>query len=75
MPAHPFSDGPFGGLIQRLVDPKRHATLWPSRGDRGDGSNLATAPGDEARSASMSYETPVVFVVDDDVSVRIPLNC
>ena len=36
--------------------------------------DLATAPGDEARSASMSHETPVVFVVDDDVSVRESLE-
>lgn len=37
-------------------------------------TDLTTAPGDEARSASMSYETPVVFVVDDDVSVRESLE-
>jgi FixJ family two-component response regulator len=34
----------------------------------------STAPGNEARSASMSHETPVVFVVDDDVSVRESLE-
>jgi FixJ family two-component response regulator len=37
-------------------------------------TDLATAPGGEARSASMSQETPVVFVVDDDVSVRESLE-
>nr|WP_244621893.1 response regulator [Mesorhizobium albiziae] len=37
-------------------------------------TDLATAQGDEARSASMSDETPVVFVVDDDVSVRESLE-
>ena len=36
--------------------------------------DLATAPGDGARSASMSQDTPVVFVVDDDVSVRESLE-
>ena len=35
---------------------------------------LATASKDEARSASMSDETPVVFVVDDDISVRESLE-
>jgi FixJ family two-component response regulator len=35
---------------------------------------LATAPGDTARSASMLRETPVVFIVDDDVSVRESLE-
>jgi FixJ family two-component response regulator len=35
---------------------------------------FATAPGDGARSASMSHELPVVFVVDDDVSVRESLE-
>ncbi len=33
-------------------------------------TDLGTAPGDEARLVSMPHETPVVFVVDDDVSVR-----
>ena len=37
-------------------------------------TDSATAPDDESRSASMSYETPVVFVVDDDVSVREALE-
>lgn len=37
-------------------------------------TDLATARGDVARSASMSQETPVVFVVDDDVSVRESLE-
>lgn len=37
-------------------------------------TDLAIAPGDEARSASMSHETPIVFVVDDDVSVRESLE-
>ena len=36
--------------------------------------DLATAPGTWERSESMSYETPVVFVVDDDVSVRESLE-
>jgi FixJ family two-component response regulator len=37
-------------------------------------TDLTTAPGDEARSASMSHETHIVFVVDDDVSVRESLE-
>jgi FixJ family two-component response regulator len=37
-------------------------------------ADLATAPRDGARSASMSHEMPVVFVVDDDVSVRESLE-
>src|SRR6476469_1802768 len=37
-------------------------------------TDFATAPGDGARSASMSQETPVVFVVDDDISVRESLE-
>nr|WP_244742909.1 response regulator [Mesorhizobium sp. L-8-10] len=37
-------------------------------------TDLATAPGDKARLAFMSDETPVVFVVDDDVSVRESLE-
>jgi FixJ family two-component response regulator len=37
-------------------------------------TDLATAPGGRARSASMSHETPVVFIVDDDVSVRESLE-
>jgi FixJ family two-component response regulator len=37
-------------------------------------TNPATASGDEARLAFMSHETPVVFVVDDDVSVRESLE-
>src|SRR4051812_27479918 len=37
-------------------------------------TDLASAPGDGARSASMSQATPVVFVVDDDVSVRESLE-
>jgi FixJ family two-component response regulator len=37
-------------------------------------TELGTAPGIEARSAAMSNETPVVFVVDDDVSVRESLE-
>jgi FixJ family two-component response regulator len=35
---------------------------------------FAIAPGDRAMSASMSHEIPVVFVVDDDVSVRESLE-
>jgi FixJ family two-component response regulator len=34
----------------------------------------STAPGSEARSAAMSHQTPVVFIVDDDVSVRESLD-
>lgn len=37
-------------------------------------TELGTAPGIEARSVAMSNETPVVFVVDDDVSVRESLG-
>ena len=37
-------------------------------------TDLATELGDEARSASMSHGAPVVFVVDDDVSVRESLE-
>src|SRR5918995_389136 len=37
-------------------------------------TDLATAPSDEARSASMPHEMAVVFVVDDDVSVRESLE-
>src|SRR5919109_5659304 len=37
-------------------------------------TGLTIAPGDGARSASMSHETPVVFVVDDDISVRESLE-
>jgi FixJ family two-component response regulator len=37
-------------------------------------TDLATAPGEGVRSASMSHETPVVFVVDDDISVRESLE-
>lgn len=37
-------------------------------------THLATALGDGARSASMSHEIPLVFVVDDDVSVRESLE-
>src|SRR6202049_3894844 len=36
--------------------------------------SLASAVGHEARSAPMSHATPVVFVVDDDVSVRESLE-
>jgi FixJ family two-component response regulator len=37
-------------------------------------TNLAIAPDDKPRSAPMSHDTPVVFVVDDDVSVRESLE-
>src|SRR5262245_22021888 len=37
-------------------------------------TDLANAPGAGARSAFMSHETPVVFVVDDDISVRESLE-
>ena len=37
-------------------------------------TDLGTAPGDEARLVSVPHETPVVFVVDDDVSVRESLE-
>jgi FixJ family two-component response regulator len=37
-------------------------------------TDLATELGDEARSASMPHGAPVVFVVDDDVSVRESLE-
>ena len=37
-------------------------------------TDLATAPGDNARSATMQHETPIVFVVDDDISVRESLE-
>ena len=37
-------------------------------------TDFVTVPGDEARSASMSHGKPVVFVVDDDVSVRKSLE-
>lgn len=37
-------------------------------------TDLATAPGDNARSETMPHETPVVFVVDDDISVRESLE-
>ncbi len=36
--------------------------------------DLATEPGDGVRSVSMAHEAPVVFVVDDDVSVRESLE-
>ena len=36
--------------------------------------NLAIEPGDGARSASVSNEGPIVYVVDDDVSVRESLE-
>ena len=37
-------------------------------------TNPATVAGDGARSASMAQEIPVVFVVDDDISVRESLE-
>lgn len=37
-------------------------------------TDFATALGDGARSASMSHETSIVFVVDDDISVRESLE-
>jgi len=37
-------------------------------------TEMATVPGNGARSASMLHETPVVFIVDDDVSVRESLE-
>src|SRR5712671_6622585 len=37
-------------------------------------TNLASAPDVESRSAPMSHATPIVFVVDDDVSVRESLE-
>jgi FixJ family two-component response regulator len=37
-------------------------------------TDLGMAPGDEARLVSVPHETPVVFVVDDDVSVRESLE-
>jgi FixJ family two-component response regulator len=37
-------------------------------------TDLVAAPGDGARTASMPHETPVVFVVDDDISVRESLE-
>jgi FixJ family two-component response regulator len=37
-------------------------------------TDLGTAPGEEAGLVSMPHETPVVFVVDDDVSVRESLE-
>src|ERR1700687_4747699 len=35
---------------------------------------LSSAPEHESRSAPMSHATPIVFVVDDDVSVRESLE-
>ena len=37
-------------------------------------TDIAAVPGNRARSVSMAHETPVVFVVDDDVSVRESLE-
>jgi FixJ family two-component response regulator len=37
-------------------------------------TELATAPSNQAGSGSMSHEIPVVFVVDDDISVRESLE-
>jgi FixJ family two-component response regulator len=37
-------------------------------------AELATAPGDNARSGTMQHEIPIVFVVDDDISVRESLE-
>jgi FixJ family two-component response regulator len=37
-------------------------------------AHLAAVPDDKSMSASISHETPVVFVVDDDVSVRESLE-
>src|SRR5215203_4473997 len=34
----------------------------------------ATAPGEKSRSTTMTHEMPIVFVVDDDVSVRESLE-
>lgn len=34
----------------------------------------ASAPGHESKPAAVAYETPIVFVVDDDVSVRESLE-
>jgi hypothetical protein len=36
---------------------------------------LERALGHEVGSSSMSQATPIVFVVDDDVSVRVLLRC
>src|SRR6202049_92052 len=36
--------------------------------------SLASAVGHDARSATMSHATPIVFVVDDDISVRESLE-
>jgi FixJ family two-component response regulator len=36
--------------------------------------SLVTATGSKSRSSSMSHATPIVFVVDDDVSVRESLE-
>src|SRR5882672_9578626 len=36
--------------------------------------SLASAPDLETRSSTMSHATPIVFVVDDDVSVRESLE-
>jgi FixJ family two-component response regulator len=35
---------------------------------------LSSVPGHESRSAHMSHATPIVFVVDDDISVRESLE-
>src|SRR5688572_28443581 len=37
-------------------------------------TDFGTAPSDDPRLVTMPYETPVVFVVDDDVSVRESLE-
>ena len=37
-------------------------------------THLAAVPDDKSMSASISHETPVVFIVDDDVSVRESLE-
>src|ERR1035438_9995728 len=36
--------------------------------------NSASAPARESRSSAMSHPTPIVFVVDDDISVRESLE-
>jgi hypothetical protein len=37
-------------------------------------ADLAAAPDDKSRSASMAHDAPVVFVVDDDASARESLE-
>ena len=50
---------------------ERFATLLRARGYT---MISVSAPDHESRSASMSHATPIVFVVDDDVSVRESLE-